>query len=34
MFRVDIDKQQITQEHYHQLEKNGSDTTKGGGTQR
>ena len=29
-----IDGQQRTQQHYHWLEKNGSNTTKGEGTQR
>ena len=32
-FRVDIDRQQRTQQHYHWPEKSGSDTTKGEGTQ-
>ena len=28
-FRVDTDRQQSTQQHYHRPEENGSDTTKG-----
>ena len=33
-FRVDTNRQQRTQQHYHWPKKNGSDTTKGEGTQR
>ena len=32
-FRVATDEQQRTQQHYHRPEKNGSNTTKGEGTQ-